>query len=196
MTKGKMRYDLTTRILHLLVAAGVTSQMLTSLVMVHPRPGRLPNDWYEVHEAVGVGLLAVVTLYWVWIVGRTVARGEPMLLFPWLSRRRLAALGDDVAETGREALSLRLPVGDEPRPLPAAVQGIGLLLALLLAGTGTAIALGMAPDGGLSPLLRGVKEVHEAMAPLMWAYLVAHPLLGVLHQLAGHRTLSRMFGLG
>lgn len=23
-----------------------------------------------------------------------------------------------------------------------------------------------------------------------------HPLLGLMHQLAGHRTLSRMFGLG
>lgn len=191
-----MRYDPMTRILHLVVAAGVTSQMLTSLVMVHPKPGRLPNDWYEVHETVGIGLLVVVSVYWLWIVGRTMARGEPLMLFPWLSGQRLAALRDDVVETGREALSLRLPTGDHPRPLPAAVQGIGLLLALLLAGTGTAIELGMAPDGGLSPLLRGVKEVHEAMAPLMWAYLVAHPLLGVLHHLAGNRTLTRMFGLG
>ena len=115
---------------------------------------------------------------------------------PLYSARRLSALRDDAIETGREALSLRLPTGDQPRPLPSAIQGIGLLLALLLAGTGTAIEMGMAPDGGLSPLLRGVKEVHEAMAPLMWAYLIAHPLLGVLHHLAGHRTLTRMFGLG
>jgi cytochrome b561 len=188
-----MRYDPITRVLHLLTAAGVTSQMLTSLVMVYPKPGRLPNGWYEVHETLGIGLLAVVSAYWLWIVGRTMARGEPMMLFPWLSAQRLAALRDDVVESTRAALTLRLPAGDQPRALPAAVQGIGLLLALLLAGTGIAIEIGMAPDGGLSPLLRGVKEVHETMAPLMWAYLVAHPLLGLLHQLAGHRTLSRMF---
>ena len=191
-----MRYDPITRVLHLLTAAGVTSQMLTSLVMVYPKPGRLPNGWYEVHETLGIGLLAVVSAYWLWIVGRTMARGEPMMLFPWLSAQRLAALRDDVVESTRAALTLRLPAGDQPRALPAAVQGIGLLLALLLAGTGIAIEIGMAPDGGLSPLLRGVKEVHETMAPLMWAYLVAHPLLGLLHQLAGHRTLSRMFGPG
>lgn len=191
-----MRYDPITRILHLLVAGGVTLQMATSLVMVHPKPGRLPNGWYDVHETVGIGLLAVVSAYWLWIVGRTMVRGEPMLLFPWLSAQRLAELRADVVETAGAALTLRLPAGDQPRPLPAAVQGIGLLLALLLAATGTAIAVGMAPNGGLSPLLRGVKEVHEAMAPLMWAYLVVHPLLGLLHQLAGHRTLSRMFGLG
>ncbi|MEW5729615.1 MAG: cytochrome b/b6 domain-containing protein [Pseudomonadota bacterium] len=191
-----MKYGPMTRILHLLVAAGVTSQMLTSLVMVHPKPGRLPDGWYGVHETVGIGLLAVVSAYWLWILGRTLSRGEPLMLFPWLSGKRLAALRDDTVETGRAALGLRLPAGDEPQPLPAAIQGIGLLLALLLAATGTAIELGMAPDGGPSPLLRGVKEVHESMAPLMWAYLVAHPLLSLLHQLAGHRTLSRMFGLG
>lgn len=191
-----MNYDPITRFLHLLVAAGVTLQMLTSLVMVYPKPGRLPNGWYEVHEIVGFGLLAIVTAYWLWIVGRSMARGEKAMLFPWLSARLLAALRDDALATGREALSLRLPTGSEPRPLPAAIQGIGLLLALMLAATGTAIEIGRAPDGGLSPLLRGVKEVHEVMAPLMWAYLVAHPLLGVLHHLAGHRTLSRMFRLG
>lgn len=191
-----MKYDPITRILHLLVAAGVTSQMLTSLTMVYPKPGRLPNGWYEVHETVGMAVFAAVSVYWLWILGRTMARGEPMLLFPWLSKSRLAALRDDVVETGRAALTLRLPTGDRPRALPAAVQGIGLLLALLLGGTGTAIEIGMAPDGALSPLLRGIKEIHEGMAPLMWTYLVAHPLLGLLHQLAGHRTLTRMFGLG
>lgn len=190
-----MKYDPVTRIFHLLVAAGVTSQMLTSLVMIYPKPGRLPNDWYEVHETVGMTLLAIVTVYWLWIVGRTLARREPMMLFPWLSAQRLAALRDDVIDTGREVLRMRLPASDQPRPLPSAIQGIGLLLALLLAGTGTIVEIGMAPDGGLSPQLRGVKEVHEAMAPLMWVYLVAHPLLGLLHQLAGHRTLTRMFGL-
>lgn len=191
-----MRYDPLTRVLHLLTAVGVTAQMLTSLLMVDPKPGRLANNWYEVHKTVGIGMLAIVSVYWLWVVGRTIARDEPMMLFPWLSGRRLAALREDAVETGRALVHLRLPAGDEPRPLPAAVQGIGLLLALLLAATGTAIELGMAPDGGVSPLMHGVKEIHEGMAPIMWAYLVAHPLLGLLHQLAGHRTLTRMFGLG
>lgn len=190
-----MRYDKLTRIFHLLVAAGVTSEMLTSLVMVYPKPGRLPNEWYEVHETVGIGLLAVVSLYWLWIVGRTLTRGEAMRLFPWFSPRLLGALRDDVVETAKAALRLRLPEGDEGRPLPAAIQGLGLILALGLAGTGTAIELAMAPDGGLSPLFRAVKEVHESLAPVMWAYLVVHPLMGFLHQMAGHGSLNRMFGL-
>lgn len=188
-----MRYDPITRIFHLLVALGVTAQMLSSLVMVYPKPGRLPNEWYGVHEVFGISLLAIVSLHWLWAIGRTMVRGEAFMLFPWLSRARLSDLGRDIAETTREALRGRLPGGDETRALPAAVQGAGLLLALFMAATGTSLAIGMAPDGALSPTLRAVKEIHEAMAPVMWTYLIAHPLLGILHQLAGHRALNKMF---
>jgi cytochrome b561 len=188
-----MKYDTLTRILHGLAALGVASQMLTSLVMVYPKPGRLPNEWYEVHEVVGISLLAIVSMHWLWAIGRIMVRGETLMLFPWLSRSLLSDLGRDIAETAREALRGRLTGGDETRSLPAAVQGAGLLLALLMAGTGTSLAIGMAPDGALSPTLRTVKEIHEAMAPVMWTYLIAHPLLGILHQLAGHRALNKMF---
>lgn len=190
-----MKYDPLTRILHLCVALGVSLQMITSLVMIYPKPGRLPNQWYEVHEGLGIGLLGIVSVHWLWAVGRSLARGEAMMLFPWLSKARLADLGRDIGQTAREALRGRLPAGGGPRPLPAAVQGGGLLLALCMAATGTALAIGMAPDGGLSPVLRAVKEVHEAMAPVMWTYLIVHPLLGVLHQFAGHGTLNKMFTL-
>jgi cytochrome b561 len=189
-----MKYDPLTRILHLLVALGVTSQMVTSLVMIYPKPGRLPNQWYEVHEAVGITLLGVVSVHWLWALSRTVLRGEALMLFPWFSAAKLRALWADVVETMDGLRHGQLPNGRDTKPLPAAVQGAGLLLALFMAGTGTALAVGMAPDGGLSLTLRAVKEIHEAAAPLMWAYLIAHPLLGLAHQMAGHQTLNRMFG--
>lgn len=193
-----MKYDPLTRLLHLAVALGIGAQMLTSLVMVHPKPGRLPNQWYEIHETVGMAVFALVLAYWLWVMLRTLMRGEALMLFPWFSRRLRAALFQDAAATARTLAQGRLPAGDSPQPLPSAVQGGGLLLALALGTSGTimalGMALGMAPEGGMSPVLRAVKEAHEAMAPVMWAYLVAHPLLGLLHQLAGHRSLTRMFG--
>ena len=188
-----MKYDPLTRLLHLLVALGVTSQMLTSLVMIYPKPGRLPNQWYELHEAVGITLLAVVSLHWLWALARRVWRGETLMLFPWFSATKLRALWKDVVETVEGLRHARLPDGPETRPHPAAVQGAGLLRALFMAGTGTTLAVGMAPDGALSLPLHAVKEIHEAAAAPMWIYLIAHPLLGLAHQLAGHRTLSRMF---
>lgn len=191
-----MKYDPLTRLLHWGLAIGVTAQMLTSLVMVYPKPGRLPNQWYEVHETIGAALLGVLVAHWLWSLGRSVVRGEAFLLFPWLSLRRLRDLAEDCRETLAQLRHGRLPAADEPRPLPAAVQGLGLLAATFLAASGSALLLGMGPDGSLSGPLHAVKEAHEAVAPLMWAYLVVHPAIGMLHQISGHRSLSRMFGRG
>jgi magnesium-transporting ATPase (P-type) len=51
--------------------------------------------------------------------------------------------------------------------------------------------------GDLVVLAEGaVKETHEAAGTVMWVYLVLHPAMAILHQLAGHDTLGRMFGRG
>lgn len=189
-----MKYDLLTRLLHLLIAIGASSQTLTSLVMVTPKPGRSSNLWYEIHKLTGIGLLLVVSIFWLWALTRAFIRGDAMMLFPWLSGRRLLDLREDAIDTIKELVHMRLPADDVPRPLPAAVQGLGLLLALFLAGSGTILITGMAPDGSLSFPLHALKELHETAGSLMWAYLIGHPLLGLLHQLAGHGSLNRMFG--
>ncbi len=190
-----MTYDRTTRILHLCVAGGVAAQMVTSLLLIHPKPGRLPNAWYEAHEIVGITLAILLTAYWAWVIRRSMVRNEGLALFPWFSGRALTKLRDDAGRTARSLAHRKLPPADEASPLAAAIQGLGLLAALFLALTGTTLALGTGPDGGLAPAIRPLKELHEAVGPLMWAYLVAHPLLGLLHQIAGHRSLSRMFSL-
>ena len=188
-----MTYDRLTRLFHLLVVLGIITQMLSSLVMVAPKPGRIPNEWFELHENVGISLLAVVSLYWLWIAARTLIRGGAFLMFPWFSRRHLTDLWADVRATFQELRQGRLPSDDRTRPLPAAVQGAGLALALVMAGTGSAMAFGMEPNGAMSAPLHAIKEVHESLASLMWVYLATHPTLGLLHQLAGHGSLSRMF---
>lgn len=189
-----MKYDPVTRILHLCLAVGVSAQMLTSLWMVYPKPGRLPNQWYEVHEVLGTALLAVLVVHWLWSVGRSLAAGSALLLFPWFSAARLRDLAADARDAVAQLRHGHLQEDDRPRPLPAAVQGLGLLLATFLAATGTAMMVGMGPNGEMGGALHAVKEAHEAATPLMWAYLVLHPVMGVLHQLAGHRSLTRMFG--
>ncbi|WP_167525425.1 cytochrome b/b6 domain-containing protein [Roseomonas genomospecies 6] len=64
-----MPYDRVTCLLHAVIACGITLQMLFSLVMVYPRPGRLPNAWWEVHEIAGLLLVAALGLHWVWSIG-------------------------------------------------------------------------------------------------------------------------------
>jgi len=189
------KYDSLTRLLHLSLAVGITTQMAVSLVMITPKPGRIPNSWYSVHETLGIVLFAILLVYWLRAVLKTVQGGEPLMLFPWFSSARLGALAQDIGATVRDTLRFRLPEdGDAIRPLPAAIQGLGLLIGLFLAGTGTVLALSITPGVALSPTLHDIKELHEAFGPLMWGYLAIHPTLAIIHQLAGHKTLNQMFG--
>ena len=40
-----------------------------------------------------------------------------------------------------------------------------------------------------SPLM----EVHETVAPLMWAYLIGHVVSALFHELRGERIIAAMF---
>jgi cytochrome b561 len=190
-----MTYHPISRLLHLLLGVGIVSQLATSLVMAPPRPGRPENLFYEMHETVGIGLLAVVALYWLWMVARSWRGNGVGGLLPWFSSARRRDLWADIVATAGEMRQLRMPTDDGPRPLPMAVQGLGLLLALFMAASGTVIGISMGPDGHLPALVDLVKELHESAASLMWVYLIGHSLMGALHQVAGHRSLSRMFAL-
>jgi cytochrome b561 len=189
------KYDSLSRLLHLFLAVGITTQMFVSLVMITPKPGRIPNNWYSVHETLGIVLFAILVVYWLRAVLKTIRTGDPLMLFPWFSAARLGALGKDIGATLADAVRFRLPPdGDDIRPLPAAIQGLGLLVGLILAATGTILALTITPGVALSPILHDIKELHEAFGPLMWGYLAIHPTLAIVHQLAGHKTLNQMFG--
>jgi cytochrome b561 len=187
-----MRYDAPTRLLHALIALGVLAQLLASLVMVTPRPGRLPNAWFEIHQYIGSALLLLLLAHWAWSASRHYA-GELGMLVPWSSRTRLADLRDDARRMLRDATRLRLPSADRPRPGSAAVEGLGLLTATCMAASGVVWILGSQPDGATGPFIHLVKSAHGAMGTVMWIYLLAHAGMAVLHQWAGEGTLRTMF---
>jgi len=90
-----VRHSLTTRLLHLLLAAAILCQLADSQLMRVPRPGRptpvgLEAAAFSVHEYVGLASLAIVVLFWLWLLLRR-AETDPGALFPWLSARRPAA---------------------------------------------------------------------------------------------------------
>jgi len=189
-----MHYDRLTRLLHMCLAFGIVLQLIASTMMELPRPGQVANTWWGIHEYLGVVLAAVLVVHWVWTLSRTVARGEAYLLFPWFSKAKLGALAGDMRETLADLKRGRLPeVGDKPRPLPAALQSLGLLLATFLAFSGTIIMLvveGLVPRGDWFFIVR---EAHGALGGLMWLYLIAHPLIAVAHEIAGQPLIRTMF---
>ncbi len=187
-----MLYDRFARILHLLIAVGVLFQVSLSLVMVHPKPGRLGDLFYEVHEELGQVLLFVLVVHWLWRMMRPgqVAVG---LLFPWFSGVRYQAIFVDIKRYVSHARRFCLPdSGEQVSPLASAVQGLGLLAATLLGISGVVLFLGIHPDGSMVGWVHDIKEIHEFFGSLMWIYLVVHAGMGIVHQLAGHDALGGM----
>lgn len=187
-----MFYDRFTRFLHLLFAFGIVAQLFISEWMVHPRPDKAGNFLYEVHEKLGVALLIVLVIHWLWsfVRGGPVPLGE---LFPWFSSANRSVLWQDIKRYMRAILTFRLPPANEPSPLAGAIQGLGLLIATGLAGTGTLIFFNVGENWQFSSWLSLVKEVHELLGPAMWAYLVVHVGASVLHEIFGHRIIHSMF---
>jgi cytochrome b561 len=190
------RHSLTTRLLHLLLAAAILAQLADSQFMRVPRPNRPPPTGVEaaafsLHEYVGLASLAVVVLFWLWLAVRH-AETDPGALFLWFSGRRLALLRDDIMEHLRCAARLRLPDPDRSPALAPMIQGLGLVVMLLMAATGTYGYLTWTPGTAMPPVTHSLFEVHSTLANLVWGYVIVHVGAAVLHELLGHRLLRRM----
>ncbi len=189
-----MKHDLITRWLHAAIAVAITFQLLVSQLMAVPEPGHPSTGFgaiaYGTHEATGLTVMGLLILYWLWKFTGHVYGGMGQLL-PWLSTTRRQEI--------REELTLlamrRFHDIPERSALAGAIHGLGLLTATAMAATGGIIFLGMAKDGGTPVFIHIVEEIHGIIANLMWAYLIGHASIAVLHQWLGHRTLSNMFRL-
>lgn len=185
----KLSWSWLTRVLHLLIALAVVHQLGVSLIMVVPEAGKPGNIYYEFHESVGLASFGIVLAYWIWLALRRTDRGAGAL-FPWFSSPGRGAVLADLRAHLISLGRLRLPALEE-QPLASAVHGLGLLTATIMAGTGM-----LAWSGSLSETnAERLWQVHMLVGNLMWAYLIGHVSVAVLHELAGERLLGRMFTL-
>lgn len=175
-----------TKLLHLLFAAALIHQLFISLIMVVPETNRSGDSYFELHEWGGVLTLGLLVIFWVWTLVR---RGETRfaMLFPWFSGARRSAFWADLKAHLASFARGRVPL-NEQSSLATAVHGLGLLIATAMALTGAV--------GYFVPAASLLLEVHMTIAPIMWAYLIGHVGLALLHQMAGHKILQRMFEFG
>jgi cytochrome b561 len=190
-----MKHSLVTRVMHVLVAAAIVLQLANSQLMRVPRPGRSWSSTeaaaFAMHEYVGLASMAIVALFWLWMLVR---RRETSLglLFPWFSRRRLAGLQEDVEQHVRFALRFTLPEPEHSTALSSAIQGIGLVLVLVVAATGTVGYFVWTKGTAMTGLAGVAFWVHGTLANVVWGYLALHVGAAVLHELLGHRILYQM----
>ena len=190
-----MKHSLVTRVLHLLVAGAIVLQLADSQLMRVPRPGRIPTGTeaaaFTLHEYAGLVSMAIVALFWLWILLRR--QGTSLgRLFPWFSRQRLAGLREDVMLHVRCAARLTLPDPEHSNALSSAIQGVGLALVLVMAATGTAGYALWTEGTAMTGLTHALFEVHGTLANVVWGYLIVHVGAALLHEMLGHRMLYQM----
>ncbi|WP_238372331.1 cytochrome b/b6 domain-containing protein [Heliomarina baculiformis] len=174
------RHNLPTRLVHAGLALAVVMQLATSLVLRPAENGSDGNLWFGVHEICGLIAFALILLFWIVLTVRK--HGTPAgLLFPWFSPVRLSALWSDVKRHANALFRLRLPAHDDESPLANAVHGLGIVLITAMAVTGTVYyAIGGAnPDAG--ELVGAAMFIHRTLSNLVWAYLIGHVGMAVLH---------------
>jgi cytochrome b561 len=191
-----MKYDRLTRLLHAGIALGVSAQLALSVFMDAPDDKDeilaqgIPLLMFNAHANIGMAVLVLLVLHWLWSITGHVQDGFGHL-FPWFSKQRIS---DVMAETG-EAFKLKLPDPATNSSLAGAVHGLGLLAATGMAVTGSVIYFNLSVSGHMTALGESFHEMHEALGPLMWAYLIGHFALAVLHKRMGHTNVQEMFSL-
>jgi cytochrome b561 len=189
-----MNYSLPIRVLHVLFAVGIPAQLLLSTAMRQPRPGRVRDVFetlsFAAHQYLGLALLAILVVHWLLHLAGHAPKGFTHF-FPWFSRERRRRL---TAEA-RDLLRFRIAAPQTQDAVAGAIQGLGLVIASLLAITGGVIYLGMADDGTMSGTVRSIRKVHTTLAPLMWGYLGIHIAAAMAHVAVGHRSILAIFRL-
>jgi cytochrome b561 len=188
------KHSFATRIAHIGLALAVVSQLATSQVMEPVEPGSAGNVYFTVHEYSGLAAFALVLGFWMAATFRR--RGtEWGLLLPWFSGTRLGAVWSDVLVHLRSLARFRFPVYEAHSPLASAVHGLGLLLMTAMAASGTIYYFINAGDPDAGGLVALTMLVHTSLANLVWAYLIGHGAIAVIHHFTQNLDLREMWSL-
>lgn len=187
-----MKYGRLTRILHTLIAIGISLELLLSLVMEAPKLGRVPTPLqsfgYEAHKMIGMAVFVVLFLHWIVFVTGNAYKGIGHF-FPWFSNSRMQAVLSDI----RELFILRVGDPEQKDSFSGAIEGLGFIVGSILAASGAVLYFGIAENGAMSAVIHALKEFHEFWGPVMWWYLGIHAGAAVVHLGLGHRSILSIF---
>ena len=188
------KHAFATRLAHIGLALAVGVQLLSSLAMEPVEPGSAGNALFTLRWYSGLPAFAFVLAFWAAAVFR---RGgtDWGLLLPWFSGARRTALWSDARAHLRALIRSRLPQYDAQSPLAGAVHGLGLLLMTAMAASGTVYALVNQGDPDAGGLVGLVMLVHTSLANLVWAYLIGHAILALIHHFTQTLDLREMWSL-
>ena len=189
-----MRFSQSTRILHLLMIVSVIFQLLSSLWMVTPEPGKIAGA--------GTNLFTLHIMFFGWlafIVSATygmIQRSDPVAwarLMPWFNSERR---GRVVAEFRKEFFGIftgKLTPPEARGSLSGAIHGAGFVLLMALTLTGAYAMLGVDYNDRMRDDVVAFRSMHELLAVFIWTYLGGHVFMVLYHILLGNRHILDIF---
>ena len=184
------RWAKPTRWLHSLMALGLTTQLVLSLIMLPPDElegaSELQKAATEGHEVVGLITAGIMLLHWLWLFMSS-SDIKFRNMFPWTPSGIKRIVGETVYLIKHRKLA---PIG-EHGGLSGFIHGLGFLVATIMAGSGVGLYVVMDFMGGFeNPLFEQIADVHVLFGNLMWAYLVLHALAAIWHEFLGERIFA------
>ncbi|MGV8985226.1 MAG: cytochrome b/b6 domain-containing protein [Cypionkella sp.] len=184
-----------TRIAHAGLSLAVGVELLSGIIMRAPEQNFPANAFFEVHIVSALAVTAFALAFWgIILVRKTGTRAG--LLFPWSSVTRTKAFlhGFRAYVTGMRA-ARPLPY-DEASPCAATLNGLGLFVVTALGATGFASDLAKNAGFARGPAVLIAADLHQVMADLVWAYLLAHGLMALIHHYGLDKGLAEMWSFG
>lgn len=179
------------RLLHLLLAIGVTAQLFIGSFMRSPHSGHPDSFGFKIHEILGFTILALIILHWLWSF--THPNEGLRHLFPWTR----AGMRNVITELWQGVRYQRLPPGGPGKDggLAGFIHGLGLLDIPAMVITGATFYFSRMA-GASHGTLEIIEDIHDTFAVIAWIYWGGHLATALLHSLLRRPILKRMFSLG
>ena len=189
------KHGRSTRLAHMALAATIITQLASSEFMVPPLDGDMPNFAFTVHQYSGIAAFGFALTFWIIVVARRKGTDIGALL-PWFSGVRLNALKHDMVLHFQSLKQLKRPNYKALSPLASAIHGLGLLLMTGMAGTGVLFVIAQWYGlGEETDFVSYALKVHELLANLVWAYVIGHAALALIHHFWSKASLTAMWSL-
>lgn len=192
-----MRFNASTRILHFSIILVVAFQLISSVWMLVPEPGKMlgfRTTLFTLH----------ITLFgWAaFILGGTYAlmryydREAWGRLVPWFSLKHMTEFFRSSRRELPGIVTGKLAPPEDKGALAGAVQGLGFLLLIALGATGIYVELGWRSDGTMADDILLFLDFHSLFGDLIWIFVCGHILMTLYHLAKRQRRILDIFKRG
>lgn len=189
-----MRLNTVTRVLHYLMIFTVAFQLISSLLMFVPEPGKLvtyETVLFSLHIMLfGWGAFLISSVYAMTRFAEKDAWGR---LVPWFSKKYRAAFMKSAKAELPGIFKGELAPPEDRGALAGAMHGLGFLTLIALGLTGAYVMNGVRSDGTMTADMLFMFDMHEMFGVIIWVFLACHVSMVIYHLILGHKRILDIF---